>query len=148
MTYSPNFRGDAAKGSSRQLQTNYVNGTLSTILKGVPVSLDSASQLALVDVTSAVSVGALVGMTSEDIAASASGGVMDAGRVSNVTTSFAVRDVLYIDKTGALTNIKPEPGVNGFLHGDYAVLVGVVVQNEFDSMQKDIKLTLSVTGQL
>ncbi|MCX9024607.1 MAG: hypothetical protein OIN85_00760 [Candidatus Methanoperedens sp.] len=94
------------------------------------------------------SVQSVVGVTNQDIPSAASGGVIDAGRVEDITTSFALRDVLYVDKSGSLTNIKPDIGVNGFVHGDYVVLVGVVVLNEFNGLKKDLKLMLSVIGQL
>jgi len=148
MTYSPNFRGASAKASSRQTQTGYQNGTVSTLTKGTPVTINGSSQMILVDVTSESSVDAIVGLTSVDTPSAANGTVVDCGRLENITTSFNVRDILYIDKSGALTNIQPTVGVNSFVHGDYVVLVGVVVENEFDNTKKDIKLMLSVVGQL
>lgn len=147
MTYSPNFRGTSALGASRQLQTGFQNGTLSTVLKGTPVALNG-TVFNLVDVTSEISVKSLLGVAAVDIPSSMVGGVADSGRLENVTTSFSVGDVLYVDKTGALTNIKPDIGVNSFVHGDWVVLIGVVVLNQYDALKKDIKLVHSLVGQL
>lgn len=148
MTYSPNFRGTEAKGYTRSLQSGYTNGTLSTITQGTPVSVNGSGLLVLVDVTSEASVSNMVGAVAADIASAATGAVASDGRITNITTSFNFGDALYIDKTGALTNIKPDIGVNSFTHGDFIVFAGVIVPNEDNNTLKDIKLVLSVVGQL
>jgi len=148
MTYSPNFRGSESKGSSRQLITNFQNGTISTLSKGTPVSVNTSSQLVAVNVSSETSVQALVGLTGQDIPSAATGSVIYSGRLEDITTSYVAGDALYISKTGNLTNVKPDIGVGGFVSGDFVIFVGVVVKNEFNNSLKDIKLMLSVVGQL
>lgn len=148
MSYSPFFFNQQSQGSSRQTITNFQNGSGSTLAKGTPVSVNASSQLTTVDVSNEASVKALVGLTGMSIPNAATGSVADCGRLENITTSYAVRTVVYIDKTGALTNSPPTIGVNSFVSGDFVVLVGVIVKNEFNPAQKDIKLMLSVIGQL
>lgn len=148
MTYSPLFFFAQSKGSSRQTSTNYQNASGFTINKSTPVSLNSSGQLVVIDVTSQASVQAMVGLAGIDIPNAATGAVIDNGRLEDVTTSSAVRDILYVSKTGGLTNVKPEIGVGGFVSGDFVVLVGVVIANEFNGSLKDIKLMINVIGRL
>jgi hypothetical protein len=151
MSYSPLFTGFLAQGTtvaSRKLQTSFVNGSGATISKGTPVSISLSGTLVPVDVSNEATAGAVMGLTSVDLPNGASGPITDAGRLENVTLSFSVGDALYIDKIGGLTNIKPTVGTNSFLSGDFVVFIGVVVKNEFNLLQKDIKLMISMVGQL
>lgn len=148
MAYSSRFFGSNGDGSSRQTLTNFQNASGFTILKAVPVTINASSQLVLIDVSNQASVEAMVGVTGMDIPNAATGSVIDNGRLENITTGFAVRDVVYVSKTGGLTNVKPDIGVGGFVAGDFVVLVGVIVKNEFNGAQKDIKLMISVVGRL
>lgn len=148
MAYNPNFRGSNAKASSRQTITSYQNGTVGTLTQATPVSVNSSGQLVNVDPSNEASVQSLVGLMVADTPSSANGQVIDNGRLENIVTSFSIRDVLYVNKLGNLTNVKPDIGIGGFMVGDFVVLVGVVVKNEFNALQKDIKLMLSVIGEL
>lgn len=148
MTYSPSFFNKESKGSARQTITNFVNGSGSTLAKGTAVSINSSSQLVLVDVSSVSSVQAIVGVTGIDLPNAANGAVVDNGRLEDLTTSFVLGDSLYIGKTGELTSSKPEIGVASFVEGDFVVFMGVIVKNEFDPLKKDLKLMISVVGQL
>lgn len=148
MTYSPNFRGNAANAASRQLQTDYVNGAGGTISKGTPVSTNAAGNIVLLDVSDETKVSAMVGLASQDIPDTASGTVVSGGRLENITTSFAVGDPVYVGLSGSLINQKPDIGVAGFTSGDFVVFVGVVVKNEFNPANKDIQLMLQLVGQL
>ncbi len=148
MTYSPSFFNKESKGSSRQLITNFQNGSGSTLAKAVPVSVNATSQLVAVDVSSETSVQALVGLTAASIPNAAIGQVADNGRLEDITTGFVIGDAVYISKAGGLTNIKPSSGANGFVDGDFVIFIGVIVKNEFNGSLKDIKLMISVIGQL
>lgn len=148
MTYSPNFRGTQARASSRQIETNYVNGSGSTLPKGSVVSATTSGTMVLIDVTSDDSVSRLLGVTSIALPDAAEGGVVAAGRVENITTSFALGDAIYVSKIGTLTNVKPDYGVGSFAAGDYVIFIGVVVKNEFNPSQKDLQIMPSVVGQL
>lgn len=148
MTYSPNFRGDAARGASRQLQTNYPSGSLTTINKGTPVSVNAFSQVVPTDVSDESSVGAIVGLAYANLPSAATGGIVNGGRLENLTTSFALGDPVYVAKGGGLTNNRPSVGVDSFVSGDFVIFLGVVVKNEFNPAQKDIQLMIEIVGQL
>jgi hypothetical protein len=146
MSYSPFFRGSNAKGSVRNLQSGYQNGTGGTLAQGTPVTVNLAGQLVAVDVSNDAMANGIVGLVAADIPVSASGQVLDNGRLENVSMGFNVGDILYVSKSGFLTNIIPDYGVGGFAAGDWIIFVGVVVQNEFNALQKDIVVSISSNG--
>lgn len=151
MSYSPYFLNQSSTGNaagSRATVTNFQNGSGSTLAKGTMVSVNTNSQLVMVDVSNEVSVQAIVGCTSISIPNAATGSVIDNGRLEDITSSFSIGDALYLGKDGLFTNVKPEIGVSGFVSGDFVVFVGVLVKNEFNISLKDIKLMISVVGQL
>lgn len=147
MSYSPNFRGSTGN-ASKQLQSTYVNALGGTISKGTVLSINTSGQIFPIDVTSEVSVGALVGIANQDIPAAATGLVVSGGRLTNVTTSFSIGDAVYVGSDGLLTNVKPDLGSAGFVSGDFVIFIGVVVKNEFNPALQDIQLMISVVGQL
>lgn len=148
MSYSPAFFNQNSNGSSKTTGSQFQNASGSTLAIGTPVCVNASSQLILIDVSDELSVKAIVGVAGISIPNAASGQIVDNGRVQNITTSFAVRSVLYVDKIGGLTDVPPTDGVDGFVAGDFVILVGVIVQNEFNIGQKDLKLMISVIGQL
>ena len=148
MSYSPNFRGNAANAASRQNQTGYVNGTGSTINIGTPVSTLANGMMSPTDVTSQASVQAFVGLCATTTPSAAKAQVVSAGRLENVSTGFNVGDAIYIGLDGTLINVKPDIGVAGFASGNFLVFVGVVVQNEFNASAQDIQVFLQVFGEL
>lgn len=148
MGYSPFFLNQQSNGSSKGTGSNFQSAHGSVMLKALPVSVNTNSQIVPVNVSNETSVQAIVGLTNANIPTGANGSVMDTGRLQNVTSSFAFGDALYIAKDGTLTNVKPEIGVGGFTDGDFVVFIGVLVRNEFNGSLKDIKLMISVIGQL
>lgn len=150
MTYSPIAFGLIGKGSSRQNKTSYQNGTGITITAAAPVATDSASKLLLVDVTDESTVESMVGLASSDIPSAANGEVVHSGRMEEIPLGlgFAIRDIIYVDHGGTLTNVKPSIGVGSWVTGNFVVLVGVVVKNQFDPTKQDIQLFLELIGQL
>lgn len=146
--YNPLVRGAQSKISSRQITTGYTNASGGIIAQGTPVSVDSMGHIFPIDPSNETSVDALVGLTSVAVPNGANGPVTDCGRLENVTTGFSVGSPLYVSKSGTLQIIKPDYGVTGFTIGDFVIFVGVVVQNEFNPSNKDIKLMLTVIGQL
>lgn len=147
MTYSPNGFSKFS-GSSKALGSNFQNGSGSTLDKCVLVSVNASSQLVPTVVDNEALVQAIVGVTSISIPNAASGGIVDNGRLEDITTSFAVGDAIYLGKTGLLINTKPVIGSYGFVDGDFVIFVGVIVKNEFNVSLKDMKLMISVIGQL
>lgn len=151
MSYSPNFRGIIGKGSSRQNQTGYQNGTGGTMPVATPVATNLSGQLVLMDVSDENTVETMLGLTSESIPSAANGQVVSEGRLENIPISlgFAVRDILYVGPTpGSLTNVKPDVSVPGWSAGMFVILVGVVVKNEFNPSNQDIQLFRQIIGQL
>jgi hypothetical protein len=146
MTYSPNFFNIQSNGTSRGIVTNFQAAT--NLSKCTPVSVNTNSQLVLVNISSESLVQAIVGLTNIYIPSGASGPVIDSGRIEDISTSFAIGDAVYINFDGTLTNVKPDLDVAGFSSGMFCVFVGVVVKNEFNPSLKDIKLMISVIGQL
>lgn len=145
MSYNPNSQ----QGIGRSIQRGYLNGTGSTLAQATLVSANTSGNLVALDVSNEALVLSMVGLTSFAIPAAANGTVISEGVLENVTTAFAIGDAIYASATpGALTNVKPDTGSNGFVAGDFVVFVGVLVQNEFNPAQNDIKLMLSVVGRL
>lgn len=148
MAYSPNYFGAQAKGSSRQTITNYINGNGGVLNQGTPVATNSSGQMVQVDPSNESLVLAIIGLVGVTTNSGANGPVVDNGRLENITTSFAVGTPLYVSKAGTLQSDQPSIGVDGFAEGDFVIFVGVVAQNEFNHSNKDIKLMLTVVGQL
>lgn len=148
MSYSPLFRGNSAKGSVGQVQSGYQNGTGSTIAQGTPVTINGSGQVVPIDVTVDAQATGIVGLVAADLPSAASGQVIDNSRLENVSMGFSVGDILYVSKSGFLTNLVPDYGVGGFSAGDWVIYVGVVVQNEFNPSQIDIVVSISARGQL
>lgn len=148
MTYSPVSYQKTGAGSARATITSYQNGTVSQIDKGTPVSVDASGTLLPTDISNEASIHSLVGIASMNIPSAANGLVADNGRLEGVTSSFAIGDALYINFDGTLTNVKPDLSIPGFTHGMFCVFAGVLVKNEFNPALKDIKLMISVVGQL
>jgi len=152
MSYTPYFLNKDAAGNvqgSRTTSTNFQNGSGSTLAKATLVAVNTNSHLVPVSVTDESTVSSIVGMTSMSIPNGAIGSVVDNGRLENVSTLFSLGTALYLNKDGSLTDVKPDyGGISGWAAGDFIIFVGVVVQNEFNGSLKDIKLMISVIGQL
>ena len=153
MAYNPLYRGDtntAASRTARSTSSGYQNGSGGLLAQCTPVATNSFGQLIAVDVSVEATVMSMIGVTGEDIPNSTSGSVYDSGRVENVSLpGFSIGDAIYVSKAGFLTNIKPSEGVGGFVAGDFVIFVGVIVKNEFNPLQKDLKLLIDAKiGQL
>lgn len=149
MSYSPYFLNSQALGSSRSTASNFVNASGFTMVKGTPVAINSNGQIINIDVSNESLVLSFIGLTNVNLPSAATGGVQDNGRLEDVIyPSFNVGDPLWVSKSGGLTNIKPQIGVDGFLDGDWVIFVGVFIKNEFNTSLRDIKLAIEIVGQL
>jgi hypothetical protein len=148
MTYSPRFRGNSALGSSQGVASGYVNGSGSLLIKATPVSVDTNSKIVSIDVSDEDSVNRFVGLLVSDTNNAANGMVADSGRLEDVTIGYPAGTALWVSKAGFLIDSPPSIGVNGFAAGDFIIFVGVVVENQFDSLKKDIQLMRYVAGRL
>jgi hypothetical protein len=137
-----------AQAANSNLSAIMINQSGNTIGNLTPVAVDNDGRLTLIDVSDEDSVVALAGVTSASIANNSSGPVALAGRIENITTSFAHGDYLYVSKTGGLTNVLPSIGNAGFLEGDAIIRVGVIVRNSTTPSQKDLLVKMQLVGKL
>ena len=124
------------------------NNTGVTITKGTPIRINSSGELDFVNVTSEAQALAASGIAAEDILNLTSGSIVTSGKVQNIITTASFGDLLFIDKTGALTNIKPSIGINSFVAGDFVVSAGVVAKNVSNPLLKDLIVIVDIIGQL
>ena len=61
---------------------------------------------------------------------------------------FVEIDVLYVSKTGGVTNVKPSIGVDGFTAGDVIIRLGVVSKNRDNPSNKDLIVNVAIIGVL
>lgn len=148
MTYSPRFRGNSALGSSTQSASGYLNASGSLLIKATPVSVDASSHLVDIDVSDKDSVEKFIGLAANDIPDATTGMIADNGRLEDVTIGYPVGTALWVSKAGFLIDQPPTIGVNGFVAGDFAIFVGVLVENQFDNLKKDIQLMRYIAGRL
>lgn len=147
MSYSPPNTVQAQ--SSRKVARNYVNGSGLTLPLGAPLSVLGSGLVTTVNVSSQASVDDFVGFYNQATPDSASGLTIDCGLLENITGyGFSVGNPVYVSKTGTLTNVVPAIGVGGFVAGDYLVFCGVIVQNEFNPSQQDLKILIQKAGIL
>lgn len=119
-----------------------------TIPKGTPVKIKPNGDIDFVNVSIEADVFAVAGIAESNIAYLSTGSIITTGRVTNITTTASFGDMMYIDKTGALTNIKPSIGVNSFVAGDFVVSVGVIAKNSSNPLNKDLVVVIDIVGQL
>ena len=124
------------------------NNTGVTMAKGTPARINSNGELDFVDVSLESSSFPVVGLISQDIADGSFGNFLTVGKVTDITTTASFGDVVFVSKTGGLTNIKPTIGVEGFIEGDFVIQVGVVAKNEDNPSLKDLILNVSLVSQL
>jgi len=146
MTYNPITRGvpAIARSSAKtgQNQTGY------NILKGTPVRATSTG-VDLINPSIEAHIDGIAGVVKADIGNGFQGDIVSAGLIENVSVSFDPGSVVYISKTGLLTNIKPTiDDINGFAAGDFVVKVGVIALNTDNNLLKDLLVGMQIMGQL
>ena len=135
-------------GGGSGAEITFTNDSGSTIIKGTPVRVDVSGNIGSVDVSTESDAISVIGIAKANIANGADGTIVTNGLLENITISASVQDVVYVSKSGALTNAKPDIGVDGFVEGDFVVCVGVVSENQSNPLQKDLIVNISVVGQL
>ena len=155
MAYSPFAWNPQSTGSSRQLLTNYLNNTGSTIQQGTPVSVTgTADHITPTDVTSQASVQAFVGYAYTRINNGSLGAVISGGRLQNLQGfSFSIGDAIYMSVLGTyLQNTKPVDSngnpVAPFVESDFMVFCGVIVQNEENPSLQDLQILTQLFGEI
>lgn len=149
MTYRPYAAIIAeANANNARLVLELKNGTTSTIAALTPVGIDSAGDIKPVDVTDELSSLLQLGVTENSINSNTYGNVIFTGRIENVSLSYSHGTVLYVSKTGTLTDQVPTIGINGFVAGDKVIRVGGIVKNKTNPSLKDLIVKFEVIGTL
>lgn len=143
MSYNPFTRQTTGQSTGRFNQ----NQSGSSIPAGIPVKITS-SGIALVDVSVEADIDAFAGVLKETAANNTSGNIISSGSIEKISTPYAVGSMVYISKTGTLTNIKPSTGVNGFGEGDFVVKIGMIAKNNDNPSDKDLLVGIQIMGQL
>ena len=143
MTYRP-YDTITAVGISDQRQN--VSGA--SMPKATPVKVNAAGDIDFVDVSVEADAFAVNAITAEVIPNLSIGKVLTNGRLTNVTITGNFGDPVFVSKTGGLTTTKPDVGVDGFVTGDYAIMIGSIAKNQDNPSLKDIVLNIGVTGQM
>ena len=124
------------------------NNTGSVINKATPVRINNSGELDFIDVSIEADIKGSIGIVKSNISNGAKGAIISSGKVEDITTSAGFGDPMYIDKTGEITNIEPDIGVNSFVAGDFVVAVGVIAKNESNPILKDLIVLIDIRGQL
>ena len=147
MSYSPIFRGKVASGVSELTGSIVLNNTGSVLAMLTPLRVNSSGVLSMINVSDESSM-SVSGITASIIENNSTGTLAFNGVIKNITTAAAFGDIMYISKTGGLTNIKPNIGVNSFLENDFMIRIGVIAKNKDNPSNKDLHLSIGVEGQL
>lgn len=146
MTYRPYV--DIISGiDSSAVRTTLLNNTGLTILKGVPVRINTSGDLSIIDVSVDTDVLGAMGVSNEMILTGTTGTIITGGKVEDIS-GFDFGDYIYVSKTGSLTHILPSEGVGGFVAGDWVIRVGVVSKNQTDPLLKDLFVNVQIIGQI
>jgi hypothetical protein len=148
MSYSPKFRGKETDALAQNVGDIINNTSGSTILRTVPVRIDGDGNLNTIDVSLEDQALAIAGVMLEDVDDTNKGRLASSGRIVNIITTANNGNILYVSKTGGLTNIKPDIGVGGFVDGDFVIRIGVLFKNSDNPTQQDLLLNIEVIGQL
>jgi len=139
---------DAASASGTAVSYTLTNGSGGPVSALTPVSLNASGTFKIIDVSVELDALRAVGITSESILNATDGSVFGFGRMTNVTTLFALGDVLYVSKIGTLTTTLPSIGVDGFLAGDFVIKIGKIAKNQQNPSNKDLIVQVELIGQL
>lgn len=124
------------------------NGSTSGLSDLQPVSVDSSGKAVPVDVTNEAISKAIAGITFQGSNVNEPVTVVTGGLVENIVTSASFGSLLYVSKSGGLTNTPPDLGVASFLAGDWVILIGKIVQNLANPTQKDLLVTPTLIAQI
>lgn len=140
-------KGGVPSGSSKTISRSAPNNTGVTLTKSTPVRL-TPTGLETIDVSNEASANAIAGLMKADIANGGVGDIVNTGILDDIGSSAAIGDIMYVSKSGNLTNIKPSDGVNGFTIGDWVIRVGVVAKNIDNPSLQDLLINIQIVGVL
>jgi len=141
------FLIDVQLASDTALESTLDNTSGSSIAAEVPVCSVSGD-MELIDVSDEAKIFALAGITKAAVNNGAKGTIVTAGLLKNVSITGNVDDPVFISKSGGLTTTKPSLGVAGFVAGDFVVQVGVLLENQSNPANKDLKINFEMRGQI
>lgn len=130
------------------LSDSRTNNTGVTMAKGTPARINSSGELDFIDVSVESQALAGVGVVAQSILNNSQGTFLSSGKVEDITTLASFGDLVYVSKTGGLTNSKPSIGVDSFISGDFVIQVGVIAKNEANPLLKDLIINIAIVGQL
>jgi len=148
MSYSPNFTGRSTDALAIRAGYSALNNSGLVINKASAVRLDVNGEYGEIDVAVETEALSAIGVTVDDIPVGETGESLMSGTIPDVNITANVGDIIYIAKTGELSNIRPQLGVNGFVAGDFAIKIGILFQNDVAPLQKDLFLSIAIIGQL
>jgi hypothetical protein len=138
----------AGGGAGSAVTSTFTNNSGSTIPAFTLVSQSSMGGLIPVDPSVEAQVQNIIGVTNASMANTATGTVTLSGLITNVSLSFPVETVVYLNTNGSLTSSAPDIGVGSFVSGDFIVKVGKITLNALSPSEKDLLVELEVVGQL
>ncbi len=133
---------------SKAVAMEITNTTGSTLLKFTPVYIASDGEYKRINVSIEAQALGCVGVVSEDIGNGGQGKLVYNGTIADVTTAADFGEILYVDKTGGITNVRPSIGLGGFVAGDFVVQIGIIAKNPENPANKDLIMNVQVIGQL
>ena len=134
--------------ASAAITTSESNNSGSTLTKLTPVRIDASGDMAMIDVSIELEALGIAGVLNSDTLHTNSGEIINSGRISNITTTATLGDVLYVSKAGGVTNTKPAIGIDGFVIDDFVIRLGIVAKNPGNPVNKDLLVNISIVGQL
>lgn len=137
----------AGDNIARSIKVELINNTGNPLTSLTPVVVDTSGEAGTIDVSSENLSTSIIGLVENTITNGNYGNVITNGCIKNISTT-ATFGVVYISKTGTLTNTKPSIGVEGFVAGDFVIGIGVISKNVTNPLQKDIIINVQVVGQL
>ena len=130
------------------IEDTKVNNTGVEIQKATPVRINSSGDLDFINVSVEAESLSVAGVSGANIADGSPGSFVTTGKITNISTSAAFGDIVYISKSGGLTNTKPSIGVGGFVPGDFVIAIGVISKNDSNPLNKDLVINIDIVGQL
>ena len=134
--------------SSSSQDISLINGNAGTLSALTPIHSNINGEADIIDVSIESQALAIVGLTKVSINSGATGTIVTSGKLFNIGGIWSFGDVLFVSKTGELTNVKPDIGVGGFVSGDFVIKLGVITKNLANPTQKDLILNVQIMGQL
>jgi hypothetical protein len=139
---------EAASARSTAIVYPLTNGSGAPVDALIPVTLNDDGNFKILDVSVESDALNAIGITAESILNNTEGPVVGFGRMVDITTPFAFKDVIYVSKSGNLTNVQPDIDVGGFVSGDFVIKIGKIAKNQTNPSNKDLIVQVELIGQL